>query len=246
LPKISVIIPCYFNEGNIPVTFKALLASERAFSPETSFEYIFVDDASKDGTLTELHQIRQTDPQRVKIIVLSENVGSYAAICAGFEYATGDCLVVISADLQDPPEIMVEMYTNWSQGYPVILAVRQRRNDPMFTKLAASTFHGLLRMSGLKSLPNGGFDYCLFDRSLVPEILKRHSCGVNTLLLLLTLEKKVAQIPYERRKREIGRSRWSFGKRLRLAVLTWLYFVVGYRRSPNRCYHIDHVIGFNQ
>ena len=99
MPKISVVIPCYFNEGNIPVTVAALLKNEKGFSSDVTFEYVFVDDGSQDGsqdgTLRELRNFHEKYPSRIKVIELSKNVGSYSAICAGFEYCSGNCIVVI-------------------------------------------------------------------------------------------------------------------------------------------------------
>lgn len=243
MPKISVVIPCYYNEGNIPVTVAALRKNEEGFDADVTFEYIFIDDASGDDTLDKLELVYEQDSQRVKVVVLAENVGSYDAICAGIQVAEGDCLTVMSADLQDPPELIQKMYARWLKGSKVVIAVRERRNDPAYTKLFAAIFHGMLRISGLKDLPKGGFDFCLFDRSLIPELLERHVCGINTLMLLLQLEKNPTMIPYERRKREIGTSKWTFKKKLRLAFRSVLYFTLRLRIGSKECFQIKKTIG---
>src|SRR3954470_22694650 len=109
MPKLSVIMPCYFNEANMPVTTAELIANEKNFTPDITFEYIMVDDGSKDGTLAELLKFREKFPDRVTVVKLSGNFGSYNAILAGMKHATGDCNVVLTSDLQDPPELIPKM-----------------------------------------------------------------------------------------------------------------------------------------
>ena len=129
MPKLSVIVPCYFNEDNIPVTTIELVANEANFPPEVTFEYIFVNDGSGDDTLGALCRAQALYPGRIRIVDLAGNVGSYDAIVAGMAYATGDCLSVITADLQDPPELMVEMYGYWQQGIKLVIGNRQGREE---------------------------------------------------------------------------------------------------------------------
>ena len=127
MPKLSVIVPCYFNEDNIPVTVRELVANETNFPPEVAFEYVFVNDGSGDDTLGALQRAQALYPGRIRIVDLAGNVGSYHAIVAGMAYATGDCLSVITADMQDPPELMVQMYAHWQQGYKLVIGNRQDR-----------------------------------------------------------------------------------------------------------------------
>ena len=109
MPKLSIIIPCYFNEENIPITKQKLIQNESLFESDVTFEYVMVDDGSKDNTIGELIKFKNEHPGKVKIVKLAGNVGSYNAILAGMNYASGDCCSVIAADLQDPPELMVKM-----------------------------------------------------------------------------------------------------------------------------------------
>ncbi|MCF8460019.1 MAG: glycosyltransferase family 2 protein [Flavobacteriales bacterium] len=243
MPKISIVIPCYFNEGNIPVTTAALLENERDFSSDVEFEYVFVDDGSEDGTLSELIDFHRLNPSKTKVIALAANVGSYNAIFAGFEYVTGNCVVVMSADLQDPPILIQQMFQKWKHGNTVVLAVRERRNDPVSTKLFASIFNLILRVFGLGNLPHGGFDFCLFDQSLISELKTRMRSGINGLLLLLLIEKKPTTLLYEKRKRELGASQWTFRKKLTLAVNTLLYFLAAKRKPSGELYQIRETYG---
>ncbi|MBK6833052.1 MAG: glycosyltransferase [Bacteroidetes bacterium] len=129
MPKLSIIIPCYFNEENIPITKQKLIENESLFDTDVSFEYIMVDDGSKDNTLLELNKFREEHPGKVKVVKLAGNVGSYNAILAGMNYATGDCCSVIAADLQDPPELMVKMYAYWKSGVKFIVGNRADREE---------------------------------------------------------------------------------------------------------------------
>jgi glycosyltransferase involved in cell wall biosynthesis len=241
--KISIVIPCYYNEENIPLTTAALLENEKKFSSEITFEYLFVDDGSGDDTLIELERFYRTYPHKTKVISLAENVGSYNAIFAGFEYITGDCVVVMSADLQDPPEIIEQMFQKWIDGNKVVIVVRERRNDPLSTRFFAFLFNMVLKTFGLRNLPSGGFDFCLFDQSLVRELKTRMRSGINGLLLLLLIEKNPSILLYEKRKREFGKSQWTFKKKLSLAVNTILFFLASKRIPTGKLYHIRETYG---
>lgn len=243
MPRISVVIPCYFNQENLPFTAAALLENEKRFSEEVIFEYVFVDDGSEDGTMRELLRFYKANPSRTKIVSLSENVGSYNAIFAGFEYVTGDCVVVTSADLQDPPELIEQMLQKWKDGSKVVLAVRERRNDPLSTRLLSSVFNAVLRKFGLRNLPSGGFDFCLFDQSLIHELKSRMKSGINGLLILLLVERSPSILLYEKRKREHGKSQWTFNKKLKLAINTLLFFLASQKGATKELYHIKKTHG---
>lgn len=224
MPKLSVIIPCYFNEANIPVTAATLIANEQKFPADVSFEYIMVDDGSKDKTLEALKSFKQQYPEKVTIVKLSGNFGSYNAIQAGMLHATGDCNVVIAADLQDPPELMVTMMEHWRNGIKLVLANRQDRNDPWLSKLFATRYQKLMRSYALPNLPQGGFDYCLFDQQLRKQVLELKEKNTNSLYLLVWLNYAYVAIPYTRSERSIGKSRWTFRKKIKLFIDTFVSF----------------------
>jgi polyisoprenyl-phosphate glycosyltransferase len=224
MPKISIIIPCYFNEQNIPITKEALLRNELLFDSDVTFEYIMVDDGSKDNTLAELIQFKNEQPNKVKVIQLAGNVGSYNAILAGMTYATGDCCVVIAADLQDPPELMVKMYGHWQKGIKLIVGNRADREESFFQKAFSNTYHKLIQKFALKNIPNGGFDYVFFDKQLKDEIVKINEKNTNTLYLLAWLNYDMVCIPYTRIKREVGKSRWTLQKKIKLFIDSFISF----------------------
>lgn len=224
MTKLSIIIPCYFNEGNIPVTTAELLKNEVNFPPDVEFEYVMVDDGSKDGTLNELLKFEKANPGKVKVVKLVANYGSYNAIVAGMEVATGDCNVVITADLQDPVELMPKMYAYWQQGLKLVIANREERTEGFFKDLFAKTFQFLMKNFALENLPDGGFDYVLFDKMVREEVVKMQEKNTNSLYLMLALGFDYVNIPYVRRERKIGKSRWTLKKKLKLFVDSFVSF----------------------
>ena len=224
MPKISVIIPCYYNEDNIPVTAAALLENEQLFPAGVEFEYVMVDDGSKDGTVAALLRFEQANPGKVKVVELVANVGSYNAIVAGMEHATGDCNVVITADLQDPPSLMVKMYEYWQKGLKLVIANREERQEGFSKTLLANTFHYLMKNFALTNMPNGGFDYVLFDKMVREEVVRMAEKNTNSLFLMLWLGFDYVSIPYTRMERKIGKSRWTLKKKIKLFVDSFVSF----------------------
>lgn len=224
MPSISVIIPCYYNEKNIPVTAQELLENEKLFPADVRFEYVMIDDGSKDNTYGELLKFKERFPDKVKVIKLSGNFGSYNAILAGMKYATGDCNVVIAADLQDPPELILKMYRYWSNGFKLVLANRENREDSFWDRRFAVWYHRLIKKYALQNMPEGGFDFCLFDRKLKEEVLSINERNTNTLFLLVWLKYEFVSIPYIRRKRTIGKSRWTLQKKIKLLIDSFVAF----------------------
>lgn len=224
MAKISIIIPCYFNEHNIPVTTAALIQNEQLFAKDIEFEYVMVDDGSKDNTFGALQQFKNQFPHKVTIVKLSGNFGSYNAIQAGMQYATGDCNIVIAADLQDPPALMVKMVEYWQKGIKLVLANRIDRDDPFISKLFAFGYQKLIKKYALPNLPDGGFDYCLFDKQLKEEVIAMQEKNTNSLYLLVWLKYEYVSIPYKREARQIGKSRWTMKKKIQLFVDSFISF----------------------
>lgn len=224
MPKLSVIIPCYYNEGNIPITSTRLIENEACFPSDVSFEYVLVDDGSKDKTYEQMTAFYNDYPDKVKLVKLVANVGSYNAILAGMNYADGDCCVVIAADLQDPPELLERMYQHWLKGTRLVIANREKREDPFFQSLLSNTMHFLTRRFAIKNFPAGGFDLVLFDKKLREEVVALEEKNTNTLSLLLWLGYDYVTIPYVRLKREIGSSKWTLSKKIKLMIDTFTAF----------------------
>ncbi len=226
MPKLSIIVPCYFNESNIPVTIGELVANEAGFAAysDLSFEYVFVNDGSRDNTLLALLNAQRAYPDKVLVVDLAGNVGSYNAIVAGMAHATGDCLAVITADLQDPPELLVPMYEHWRRGFKLVVGNRQDRPEAGLSRWLAQLFHWLMKQVALPSVPPGGFDFVFFDRQIAAEVLRMHERNSNVFYLMVWLGYPYVNIPYVRRNRQIGFSRWTLSKKIKLLVDSLLAF----------------------
>lgn len=224
MPKISYLIPCYFNELNIPITSVKLIENESLFSQDVTFEYVLVDDGSKDNTWQELEKFKEKYPEKVKIIKLASNVGSFNALLAAANYATGDCCVVLAADLQDPPELIPKMYDYWQKGVKLVIANRQDRQESWSQKLFSNTFHYFMKNFALPNVPSGGFDLVLFDKQLQHEIVKIDEKNSNFLYLLTWLGFDYVSIPYTRLKREVGKSRWTLKKKIKMFIDSFVAF----------------------
>jgi glycosyltransferase involved in cell wall biosynthesis len=224
MDKISVIIPCFHNEQNIPVTADALLENEKLFPADVVFEYIMVDDGSKDGTLQAIHKFREQHAKKVTVVKLSGNFGAYNAILAGMEYATGNCNVVMAADLQDPPGLILKMYEYWKRGIKLVVANRVKRKDGVITRLFANVYQKLVKRYALSNLPDGGFDFCLFDEQLRKQVVEMKEKNTNSLYLLMWLKYDFVTIPYTRQKRQVGTSQWTAKKKLKLFIDSFVSF----------------------
>lgn len=222
MSKLSIIIPVYYNELNLKPLYEKLnedILNVNKFE----IELIFVDDGSGDNSYKKLLELRELD-SRIKIIKLSKNFGSHTAILAGLNYATGDCATVISADLQDPPSIILEMFDKWENGNQVVLAVRKDREEPYLQKKISNTYYNLMKKFALKNMPEGGFDCFLIDRKVV-DILKNMREKNSTLMgQILWCGFKTEIIYYIRKERKIGESKWTLSKKIKLFIDSFLAF----------------------
>ncbi len=224
MPTLSLIIPCYFDDALVADTAARLRALEPAFPSDTVLEYIWVDDGSTDDTWKALQALKASQPERNRIIRLAKNVGSYTAIVCGMAHATGDCCAVIASDLQDPPELLPQMYSHWHSGFKLVIAHRQGRKEGWLTKALATTFQHLIRRFALPNLPRGGFDFVLFDASLKEVVVQLQEKNTNSLYLLLWTGHTYVSIPYTRQPRTTGKSKWTLSKKLKLFVDSFVAF----------------------
>ncbi len=224
MPRLSIITPCYFNQDNLPVTLPTLLEMEQLLPADTTVEYVLVDDGSGDDTWARIQAWKQRFPDRVKAIKLSGNFGAYNAILAGMHHATGDANVILTADLQDPPELIPQMMEYWRKGIKFVVANRTDREEPLLQKLFSNTYHYLIKRYAIKHVPPGGFDLVLFDEQLRAQIVAMNEGNTNTIYQLAWLKYPYVSIPYVRRKREIGKSRWTFRKKVKLFIDSFVAF----------------------
>lgn len=221
--KLSLIIPLYKSEMNVYNAYyeirRILLDRENGFETEL----IFVNDGSPDKSIDIVKEIYEKD-NRVKYISFSRNFGMHAAILAGMEVASGDCISSISCDLQDPLELLIEMFRKWQEGNKVVLANRQERDDPFFTKLFANIYYKLLRKNGLKSMPDGGFDFYLIDKQVKDDLIKMKEKNSDIHCQIVWLGYKPYIFKYKRKNRKAGKSSWTFKKKVKLFIDSFVSF----------------------
>lgn len=224
MPKLSVIVPCYGNGPQISALVARLWQAERSLGDGASWEYIFVDDGSRDDTFAELSKVKTAYPGKVTIIKLTRNFGAYIAVIAGLGHASGDCCVVMPADLQDPPELVQQMYLRWTEGFKLVVATPVARYDPPLRAALARLHHFLMIHLVFRHAPREGFDFMLFDRHVRDQILRIRGRHTYLPYLLMWLGHEYAKIPYTRERRSQGSSTWTFAKRLRAVSDSWIGF----------------------
>jgi len=222
-PQLSIVVPVFHNEGSLPETAAALASTARSLVDE-QFELVFVDDGSGDRSFDVLVRLSRDPSHHLKIVKLTRNFGSMAAIQAGLAASGGACVGIITADLQDPPELFVEMHRHWREGVKCVLAVRAEREDGLATRIAAAAFYAVLRRYALPGYPRGGFDFCLIDRQVVDTLVAMNEKNTHIMNLIFWLGYPHVMIPYTRRARRSGRSRWTFSKKLKLFVDSFAAF----------------------
>lgn len=222
-PQLSIVVPVYYNERNLPTTVPALRNVARALA-EKSFELVFVDDGSGDGSFALLQEFQRDPEMRLRIVKLTRNFGSMAAIQAGLAAARGRAVVIIAADLQDPPELIAQMHENWLAGAKCIYAIRTSREEGFLKTALANTFYALLRRYALPGYPAGGFDFCLLDRQVVADVVRIGEKNAHVMNLIFWLGYPAVCLPYARRERRAGRSRWTLAKKLKLFTDSFVAF----------------------
>ena len=223
MTKLSLVIPCYFNGMNIPETYQVICRDVFSVRTDIDYELIFVDDGSGDDTLLQAKIVQNRD-SRVKIVKLSRNFGEFRAIVAGLSQMTGDCAVVMSADLQDPPALIPELLASWEKGNLVNLAVRKDREESAMKNWFADTYYKLVRRWVEPNYPKRGFDFFLIDRKVADELVEMQEKNSSIYLQLIWLGYTPTTIEYVRREREKGKSMWSFRKRINLFIDTFVVF----------------------
>jgi len=225
--RISVVVPVYFNAGTLPPLAERL----REIGEKSDFELeaIFVDDGSEDDSWERIQTIA-TDWPKARGIRLTRNFGSQMAILAGLQETTGEAAAVLSADLQEPPELLPRMVAAWREGATAVLAVRTRRPEPWPTRAAASLYYRSLKRLAFESMPAGGFDCFLVGRPAIEFLTGSREVHTSLPGLILWGGFPVTLVPYERVSRGEGRSRWTFAKKVKF----FLDSVISFSYAPLR------------
>lgn len=213
----SVIVPVYYNQHSLNTLFTKLSVIEAELNKRSvSLQLIFVDDGSGDNSLDELQKIKQQRPDTT-IVKLTRNFGAVSALKSALPLVKGDAFTFLSADLQDPPELILSMVDKWLDGSKYVICTRTARDDPFLSKLYAKLYYKILRTLVAKNYPAQGFDLALMDKEFLPHLL---NCGkhINISLFPFWLGYKPTLIEYQRQARQGGKSRWTFLKKLKLFV----------------------------
>ena len=220
--KISIITPVYYNEDNLMPLYNDIKEKLYIHS-EYEWELVMVNDGSKDKSYEVMQSIAAQD-QRVKIYSLSRNFGSHAAVLCGISKCTGDCAVIKAADLQEPTEMVLQMVESWKKGNNVVLAVREGRNESLGQRMFANLYYWIVRKVALPSMPKGGFDVYLLDRKVIRvlEQLDEKNSALTGQILWSGFRTDI--VYYTRLAREIGKSRWTLKKKIRLVMDTLFSF----------------------
>lgn len=220
MKKISILIPCYNEQESLPLLYKALddVMKDERVSSKYTFEILLVNDGSKDATLSILRQMHKEDP-RVSYIDLSRNFGKENAMMAGFDYVTGDCCIIMDADLQDPPEVMFQMLEKWEEGYEDVYAKRVSRGKESWLRRTLSMqFYKILnKMSKVEMLQNVG-DFRLLDKRCVEALKSLRETERYTKGLFCWIGYKKAEVLFDRGDRVAGTTSWSLWKLMRLGI----------------------------
>ena len=215
--KVSILIPCYNEEVCLPLLYEQLVKLPDMVSGY-DWEFLFVNDGSRDKTLDVLVGLREKD-DRVCYVDLSRNFGKEVAMLAGFDYVTGDCMVIMDADLQHPPQVIPEMIEKWETGYDDVYARRITRGKESWLrkKLSLWYYKLLSKSTRVDVLPNVG-DFRLLDRSCIDALKQMRESNRYTKGMYCYIGFKKTFVDFEPAERAAGTSTWSYSALFRLAI----------------------------
>ncbi|MCS7461587.1 glycosyltransferase family 2 protein [Paenibacillus doosanensis] len=214
--RYSVVIPVYNEEAVVHETYRRLKTVMNGMGE--TYELLFVNDGSRDRTAEILMEYSQID-DTVKLLDFSRNFGHQIAITAGMDYAAGDAVIVIDADLQDPPELIPDMIAKWREGFDVVYAKRtKRRGESWFKKLTARMFYRLLRLSTDIAIPLDTGDFRLLDRRVCDEMKRIPESNRFVRGLVSWIGFRQTSVEYERDERHAGQTHYPLKKMLKLSL----------------------------
>jgi len=214
-PALSVVIPVYNEEENLAVLYRRLVAVLAACEPD--YEIIFIDDGSSDRSPEQLQGFAAQDG-RVKVVELARNFGHQVAISAGLDHSRGRGVIVMDADLQDPPEVLPEFIAKWREGHDVVYAIREKRKESWPKRIAYIAFYRLLERVANINIPLDSGDFCIMDRAVVDLLVamperNRFVRGIRSWVGL-----DQVGLSYARQARYGGKPKYSFSRLLYLAL----------------------------
>ncbi len=215
---ISLVVPCYNEEEVFPYLRASLASLADRLDAEFRVEIVLVDDGSKDGTWQRIRAFSQEDP-RVRGVALSRNFGHQMALTGGYDLAEGDAVVSLDADLQDPPEVVLELVQKWKQGYDVVYAVRKTRaGETRFKLWTAALFYRTIRALGAAYVKPDTGDFRLMSRRSLDALQQMHEQHRFIRGMVGWVGFRTADVFYEREPRKAGATKYPLGKMLHFAV----------------------------
>lgn len=217
MKKISILVPCYNEEKSIPLLYPELKKIMDG-QPSYDWEVLFVNDGSKDNTLSQIKSLREDD-KRINFVNLSRNFGKENAMLAGFDYVTGNCMIILDADLQDPPSLIPQMLEYWEQGYQDVYAKRSNRGkESWLRKKLSLLFYKILDHSTRFDVLQNVGDFRLLDRQCINALRKLRESERYTKGMFCWIGFKKKEITFDRGDRVAGDSNWNFWSLFNLAI----------------------------
>jgi dolichol-phosphate mannosyltransferase len=232
-PTITYLFPIYNESGNIELLHERLDEATSSLADRYELRFLFVNDGSRDDSLTLLHKLADRD-DRVGVIDLSRNFGHQLAVTAGLDATDADAVIIMDSDLQDPPAVSLELIERWEAGYDVVYAQRRSRKDTVFKKVTARGFYWLLRKAADVDIPPNTGDFRLLDRKVVDELRKfrEHDRFLRGLVSYVGFRQTA--VPFDRDQRHAGVTGYPLRKMLRFAADGILGFSVAPLRLITR------------
>lgn len=225
MKRISLVFPVYNEEQVLPALFERLRTLEQQIN-QYELEIIFVNDGSHDASLQLMHEFQSRTPL-CKILDFSRNFGHQIAITAGIDFASGDAVILLDADLQDPPELLPQFLAKWEEGYQVVYAIRKKRREHLLKRLAYLSFYRILQKISDIPIPLDSGDFCLMDRTVVEALTSIQERNRFVRGLRSWVGFKQIGLEYDRDKRHSGDVKYTFPKLMKLAlngIFSFSYF----------------------
>lgn len=218
MKKVTILVPCYNEEESLPLFYENLLKVIESIPQKYEWEFLLVNDGSRDRTLQVMRNLRERDG-RVSYLDLSRNFGKERAMLAGFDYVTGDCMIIMDADLQDPPELIPQMLQYWEEGYEDVYAKRKTRGKESFFRKAFSLayYRILQKTTKIEVLQNVG-DFRLLDRCCINALTRIRESERYTKGMFCWIGFRKKEILFDRGDRVAGKSSWNFFTLFSLAI----------------------------
>ncbi len=215
--KITILIPAYNEEESLPFLYERVSKIMNEIR-NYEFELLFVNDGSKDKTLDEIKKMREED-SRISYVDFSRNFGKEIAMIAGMDYATGDCVIIMDADLQDPPELIPEMIKLWEQGYDDVYARRRsRKGETWLKKFTSKMYYKVLQSLTKVEIQKDTGDFRLLDKRCVNALRKMRETGRCSKSMFSWIGYNKKEILYDRDPRIAGKTKWNYKKLMDLAI----------------------------